>query len=989
MTKQLKFFRNRWKLLALLVGSLSLLVIVYEIINHDLVERQKQQQIQTIIKNTQSLSQLRKAVLVDAILSPGYEPTITNHDKPLGSRLPLSDKLTVSLSNLLGNREGIHVNVLSNLNFTNSFNPAIKNSEFLQSAWEQFNSSHSARKASEYRQELVVIGSKEILKVAIPDKLTAECVTCHVLATNQNTQGLRIGDTVGLIEANIPIVIESESSVTRSLVLTSYGFLVIASLVFFLFILTQRLRSLSGPKKHEIALTQIKQSNHVEVVKQAIAGIQDAAAILVEGQWLACNEALLKLFGSPSQTLLFQHPPDALIKLFKTDGSKTQLSFNGLYREALETKPIRLTAEISKLDGEISAINVSVVVINMANTNVFQVIFSDHERDGSAQENTINDQFERFLEGLKSFSESLEIGVGIADLNGITIYENAALTELTKGEAGDDISHKANLRDYYAPWALQKIEQEVMPGLLANGEWSGDLELRSRTGKVYQTREKFFYLYKNEKPHLIVDIIINISEHKKLQKALAESRRLASAASQSKNLFLANMSHEIRTPLNAILGYTDLLQRDNSMTEDNLSIIRTVSRSGKHLLTVIDGILDMSNVRSGKLALAEVDFDLHSLLHDIVATCKADIHSDVLELALQIDDEVSQYVYGDQSKLQQVLVNLIDNAIKFTQEGKILVQVSLIEDSLESIKLKFIVSDTGSGISQRNITKIFKPFNQTAERGVQEGTGLGLAISKKIIELMGGDISVASVLGEGSEFKVELRLLKSTAQHILQQGKPTDIIGFQSEQPLPSVLLVDDVAINRDLLNRVLKPLGFPIIEAGNGRQAVEVFKSQRPAIILMDVVMPEMDGIEATKKIRSLSGGDKVLIIAVTASAMDEEVSQIIEVGANHVQKKPIDLNALLRLIATHQKLKIIYQQQTIEESQFRNEIRLLEDKFILLPDEIRSEMKKALKVGQVARLRELVIPLQQVDVDVANAFEVMIDNYQLKELKSLYNKY
>lgn len=988
MSGTLKLLGSQRKLIAVLVASIVAFVSLAQVFVQYLNKQHIEQQIETAINNTLSLAVIRKSVLTEAILSPDFRSKQQSHDQALRDQLSLVDKLTIHLSKVYTGTENIQVRVVPNINVNGrlgvqqKINESITKDEALNSAWNTLGQSDA-----EFITQLTSRNGSPGISVVVPDKLSVECVGCHILEETKTEQKLAIGDTVGLIEAFIPF--QSNSTAITQFY---WQLIVFTALLTITFFLVDNIRKKTIRARAALAANLDNREFSRENLLASMEGIPDALLLVSEGKVLACNNAALNLFFFPNkQVLLKKNVAEIFLWELDTDGNivNRKKTIEETIRESAENGVSSKYFQISRLDREEVPVEAFFKEVPWNRETVTQVLLKPKRnlRKESDNEDSVSQEFEHFLSGFKLLADSLEFGVGIAELNGTAIYENKALASLTKGEIGKT-SFKGNFRDYYAPWALEKIETEVMPGLLSKGEWSGELELRSKSGKVYPTKEKFFYLYKGDRPHLIVDIIVNLSEQRTLEKSLVENRRLAAAASQSKSLFLANMSHEIHTPLNAILGYAELLQRDASIGAENKAIARTICRSGKHLLTVINSILDMSNINAGKLALSEVDFDLYALLDDLSVVSKSNADIKGIEFKLSYTNTVPQYVYGDQSKLQQVLTNLLNNAVKYTQEGNVSLEVSSLEENLESIKLRFKVSDTGIGINERNLTRIFKPFIQSGDRESLGGAGLGLSISKKIVELMGGDIKVASEVGNGSQFSVDLSLLKSTVEHLVKHSRTSEVIGLESSGPVPSILIVDDIAINRDLLVRYLKPLGFPVIEANNGQQAIEVFKSQSPKIVLIDVVMPEMDGIEATRKIRGLPGGDQAIIIAVTASAMESEIESIKQAGADDIHRKPVNLDVLLKLITQHTGMTLVYPDKIAINSESNAQLELLEKKFSELPSEIKIEMQHALKVGQLARLRELVIPLQQLDPEIGSAFETMIDNYQLKELKLLYRE-
>ncbi|HJW55367.1 MAG TPA: ATP-binding protein [Burkholderiaceae bacterium] len=380
------------------------------------------------------------------------------------------------------------------------------------------------------------------------------------------------------------------------------------------------------------------------------------------------------------------------------------------------------------------------------------------------------------------------------------------------------------------------------------------------------------------------------------------ARDKAEAASQAKSAFLANMSHELRTPLNGILGYAQIMQQDKRLGEWQRAGVNVIRQSGEHLLMLINDILDFAKIEAGKTSLFQDDVQLVQFVQTIVAMVVVKAEQKGLKFICDIAPDVPQWIRIDEKLLRQVLLNLLSNAIKFTDRGQVMLQMRVTP----SARLRFEVRDTGSGIAASELETIFQPFEQlgNAQRRLG-GTGLGLTISRQYIRLMGGDIQVESLLGQGSTFWFELEVPMVAATEPAT-AMTRIVTGYQG--PRKTVLVVDDVAENRAVVADMLKPLGLEVIEAANGREALEIAQNLLPHLILMDLVMPEMDGLEATLHLRRLAAFQKVPIIMVSASVSDSDHEKSACAGANAFLSKPIDLNALLWQIALTLQLHWTY---------------------------------------------------------------------------------
>ncbi len=377
-------------------------------------------------------------------------------------------------------------------------------------------------------------------------------------------------------------------------------------------------------------------------------------------------------------------------------------------------------------------------------------------------------------------------------------------------------------------------------------------------------------------------------------KALAEERsQAAEAANRAKSIFLANMSHELRTPLNAILGFSNLMLRDPALPAEQRENLTIIHRSGEHLLGLINDVLDMAKIESGRITTQEHAFDLHHLLDGLIDLFQARATEKGLTLILNHAPDVPRYIVADESKLRQILINLLGNAVKFTEEGGLGLHVRAQKETAEICRISFQVQDTGPGIAPQELEAIFEPFFQSAYgHKTTQGTGLGLSISRQFARLMDGGLTALSVeaTGVGALFELNLPVRLADVTDLTGSGQPEKarVMGLAPGQPAYRLLVAEDHEENRQLLVKLLTQLGFEVRSAKNGLQALQAWQEWQPHLIWMDMRMPVMDGHEATRKIKATPQGQATVIIALTASAFEEDREQVLTEGCDDFVCKP-----------------------------------------------------------------------------------------------------
>ncbi len=464
---------------------------------------------------------------------------------------------------------------------------------------------------------------------------------------------------------------------------------------------------------------------------------------------------------------------------------------------------------------------------------------------------------------------------------------------------------------------------------------------------------------------------------------LAEARERAEAANRAKSAFLASMSHEIRTPMNAVLGFSQLLLGEKGLSPAHRNNVEAIHRAGEHLLNVINDTLELSRIEAGRVHVNLAETDLGSLVWDLESMFRMKSEEKGLFLRIERGASLPRLIVTDEKKLRQILINLLGNALKFTRAGGITLRFRVGGDPGAGFTLIATVEDTGPGIAEEELARLFREFQQTRSgRDAGSGTGLGLAISRGFARLLDGDIAVESRVGEGSVFTLTLPVTIRDMVAVPLEMKGTRVAGLAKGETRRRILVADDVAANREVLRQMLGRVGFEVRTADDGIRAVELFSSWPPDLVLMDLRMPGMDGLEAIRTIRRNEMGSCVPIIVVTASAFEENRKEVTEAGGNDFVSKPFRESELLEIVRRYLGIQYILEAASELATEPREEARA---PALSLPEDLRSALQAAVEKADLDRVIELVENLSTEDPRTASTLRELAEAFEYEELRTL----
>jgi PAS domain S-box-containing protein len=516
---------------------------------------------------------------------------------------------------------------------------------------------------------------------------------------------------------------------------------------------------------------------------------------------------------------------------------------------------------------------------------------------------------------------------------------------------------------------------------------SMDLEGQRRDGSAFPMHVAISEVEVGGRPR-VIGILRDISQQKAAEASLIAARNAAETASQVKSEFLAKMSHELRTPLNAVIGFSQLMSRSGTLLPDQQRNLDIIHRSGQHLLTLINDVLALSKIEAGGTRVDAADTDLARLLEEVAEMLRIRAQHAGLELELAME-RLPAAVKVDAVKLRQVLINLLGNALKFTQQGRVLLQASAHAGYDAACKggqacISFVISDTGIGMAPGDLQRIFDPFVQVGAPASESGTGLGLAISREYVELLGGVLQVESEVGQGSVFRFTLNLPLAEAPRALPSADGT-VLGLALHERGKRVLVADDDRESQLLLGELLEPLGFVVAFANNGVEALARVASFAPQLVLMDWRMPELDGLATIRRMRSQPDCDEVRVIMCTASAFEEQCEVALQAGADAFLRKPLDTAELYARIEQLLGVRFLRAACAGESGAGGGMKPVLKEELSGLPAEVRKALKEGAVELDQQRLAGALAAIERECPDLAGRLRHMTQAFRYRELFAL----
>jgi PAS domain S-box-containing protein len=688
-----------------------------------------------------------------------------------------------------------------------------------------------------------------------------------------------------------------------------------------------------------------------------------------EGKVLDFNHAAVEMLGFPNReaVLALDHTSDWYVDPDDQVRWRSTMDLGGAVRDF----PVKMRRQ----DGGVIWVNDSAHVVRDGSGQVLYY-------EGRLEDITERKNFEKQIRRQKEYFEALfinnPVAVVTADTEGVVVSWNPMAEKLfgysqeqaVSQELDALVAKHSSVRDEAMGYTNQVLSLDRVQVTTRRTKKDGslvDVELLALPIFVSDQILGFIAIY------------YDLSELKKAQNE-------AEAANQAKSMFLANMSHELRTPLNAILGFTQLMERDRHLTPENQESLKVINHSGEHLLGMINEVLEMSKIEAGQVTLHEKVFDLYDLLYGLEGMFHLRAAEKGLSLQFHWPDDLPRKVHADEGKLRQILSNLLGNAVKFTRTGEVSLRVRFPNHNAKPARLTFEIRDTGPGIAAEDLDLVFEPFVQSSiGQRFREGAGLGLSISRQYVNLMGGEIEVQSEINHGSLFKFDILV---ELVDVIDQDRDSPhqrVVGLAPGQADVRIVIADDHAPSRSFLVKLLQTTGFLVQEAVDGRQAIQIWEQWEPHLIWMDMRMPGMDGLEVVRYIRGNPGGRDTCIIALTATAFEEDRERIMEAGCDDYLRKPYREEEIFNLLVKHLDVRLTFDGSGKPSAATTRQEAVRPSDLAELPDELIAELKQATTRADMNRMLEVIEKISLIKAELAGLLRDLTLNFEYKQIMAL----
>jgi PAS domain S-box-containing protein len=785
-----------------------------------------------------------------------------------------------------------------------------------------------------------------------------------------NAQGVEVGSLVTLHDMSASMAAFNSIVIVSLLICVLVNGVILA--VFYV---------VFGRTDREIIASQMKLRQSEEEYRSLFSSTRDALLTLAPTTWrfTSCNLAAVKLFGFDEEAEVGGCTPWDLAPECQAGGEPSRDVFLSALRMTLDQESGYFEWDLLKRDGQRFPAAILVTRIELGGEPMLLASVRD-----ISERRRIEQALRESEERMRVMFESVNAGIVLVDRETRTIADlNPAALRMHGGTREQLIGQPC--RTLFHP------DGSTVCPILDEGK---ELDLSERQyaqhqGTTLPILKSVKQVMVNGRPYLL-ESFVDLAEQKALEVALMLAKDSAEAASRAKSIFLASMSHEIRTPMNAILGYSQLLRRDRTLSHQQEQYLDIINRSGEHLLKLINDILEMSKIEAGTVQLTHLPFSFHGLLREIESLFSVRTSQKGLRFAIERVGEVPLALHADEGKIRQVFINLIGNGVKFTDQGGITVRVSAARSPATpgEALITVDVEDSGVGIADGEFDTVFAHFEQTESgRRRMEGTGLGMPISRQFARMMGGDLVILrSTPGAGSVFRFTFRAEERAAADL----GPAVTAERRVRQVAPGakewrVLVVDDQDTNRSLLEGVLGQAGFVVRTAIDGADGVARFTAWHPDIVLMDLMMPGIDGYEAMRQIKASAAGTKPTVIAISASVMTEEHQRALEQGFDGFISKPVQIEELFDVIQRQAGVAYLYEDDRAAARNGPAAAPVDSEALKSLPDDLVAAMRTALEAGEMATLRELTSRCSDLDPSMAAALRRLVDDYAYDTLTKL----